>query len=331
MNNVLVRELHENDESAIQAIALRTWGNDAEAMKKRPLGWNRQAWAASHADVNRKDKTTLVAELEGKLVAVGSIIYNDFYRVHVAMNIDPAFSTQKAIGTKLFNALHALATNQNYLIREWKDDPTHPLELYETLGFRFAERCTEGWVNPNQTETSAWITSRLLAVPKEIAVSSEQHPIPLTKQVAIVHLLDKRHKQLSKPFDLPTYATSSIKPSTDAELIKQYLERSIPGTLFCVYVDNELVDAGLLTKSIFGEDESSGHFVWGGVADFDRPDAYAITEALIAHILDSARQLGLRVQVEFANHHLHKHRCIHSIPGTDLVEDMVLMVRDAPP
>ena len=293
MNNVLVREVHKNDEAAIQAIALHTWGNDAEAMKKRPLGWNRQAWAASHADVNRKDKTTLVAELEGKLVAVGSIIQTDFHRVHVAMNIDPAFSTQKDIGQKLFTGLDALAKNQHYFIREWQDDPTHPLELYETLGFRFAERCTEGWVNPNQTETSAWLTHCLSTIPKEITVVREQHPIPLTKQIEIVHLLDKRHKQLSKPFDLPTYATSSIKPSTDAELIKRYLEGSIPNTLFCVYVDNELVDAGLLTESYFGEDESSGHFVCGGIADFARPDAYAITEALIAHILEECQAARL--------------------------------------
>lgn len=50
----------------------------------------------------------------------------------------------------------------------------------------------------------------------------------------------------------------------------------------------------------------------------------------MAHLFRAAKRLGLRVQVEFADHHVYKHKCIHAIPATDLVEDMVLMVKDAP-
>ena len=109
-----------------------------------------------------------------------------------------------------------------------------------------------------------------------------------------------------------------------------YLGSVMPETLYCAYVADELVGAGLLSAPPFGEDPTSGHLAMIGVGEIGRDDAYAITQALNAHCLDAARQLKLRVQVEFPDHHIHQYRCIHTIPGTDLVEDLMLLDKGAP-
>ncbi len=323
MGNVDIRTATERDNESFELLAEQIWGDDASARAMRPPGWDRRRWTADAYKLPHSvaGSVTLMAEIDGQIAGAGSVKPGEL-QSRLNLDIAPGFR-DRGIGEALFEALDAEAGGP-YLVRQFPDDPGK-IELYRSLGFRTIDRITSGWIEPSHPETAAWL-ERTLALPLgEVRIQ----PLGTEKSAGSAAALE-----VARLFDGGRATAGEWVPNdsiSDARALEFYLAPAIADTTFCAYQGERLVGAVTLGSAPFGvEDPSSGHLCWLRVEPPDRPDAALLTDALLAHVLDAARRLGLRVSIEGLEQERIKHASIHGVPGADLVEDLSIMTREVP-
>ena len=261
-------------------------------------------------------------EIDGRVVAAGTVAFREQEpRNNIYIHEAPGFRN-RGIGQELFKALDTAHDAGPYLTREFGDPEA--VAMFEALGFQAVERVTEGWIHPAEPATSFWIDG-VLATPRDdlsiIPLGERGSPAP----VEVARLYDKAFQRAH--FYLPD------TPRSDAEALDFFLGTAFYSSpaiaTFCAVAGGQLVGGGTLSPPGFGEDDpGSAHLSWLWFEPPDLADADVVVGVLVAHVLDAARQLGLRVQIEAASITPHFKSCINSIPGTDLEEGLTILIND---
>lgn len=318
----MIRRATGSDYQAIEALSYAIWGDDVEATAKRPPGWNRRRWTVkNHTKSDKPGPTTLVKEVDGGVVAAGSIVFREQEpRNHIYIHVAPEFRG-RGISEELFEALDTAHNAGPYWTRQFGDPEM--IKVFEALGFRVMNQVTDGWIHPAEPATSAWI-DRVLAETRD-----GLNVIPLGEQgsatpVEVARLFDRA--------DSREHAAETTEPHSDAEVLGFFFGKKfpvLPGTTFCAFLGGQLVGGATLNAAAFGEeDPGSAHLVWVMVDPPDLADADVVIEVLTAHVLDAARRKGLRVQVEGSSLYPRFKACVRSIPGTDLEEGLTVLSND---
>lgn len=319
----MIRSATESDYHAIEALSHAIWGDDTEAMARRPPGWNRRRWTVdNHTNAGRPGATTLVGEIDGRVVAAGTIVFLDREpRNHLYLHVAPGFR-KLGIGEELFEALDTAHDAGPYLTREYGDPEA--VAMFEALGFEAVERVTDGWIDPAEPATSAWIDGVLAAPGSDLRI------VPLgdrgsPEPVELARLYDRAFQRAH--FYLPDM------PFGDERALGVFFGTAFNSSpaiaSFCALVDGTLVGGGTLSPAIFGEDDpGSAHLSWVFFDPPDLADAEGVVEALVAHVLDVARRRGLRVQAETCSILPVVKACVLSIPGTDLEDGLTVLISD---
>lgn len=322
----MLRQARPTDYQAIEAVAHAIWGDDEAARAKRPPGWDRRRWTvdAHMSDGKVPVPTTMVKDLDGRIVAVGSVRIrqqaprNDIY-IHVAPSV-----RGEGIGTELYEALDAANDAGPYMNRDFGDPQM--VDLFESLGFQVVERVTEGWIHPEQPTTAAWIDGILAASSDNISViplGYSEVPSP----VEVARLYDRFYQR--------AHFYLSDTPRSDSEALDFFLGTALfhapPLRSFCAIDDGQLVGAASLGPAVFGNgDPLSANLVWVVAEASDPAKAESVVAILVASVLGEARRLGLRVQVEASTLAPRLLACVSSIPGGDLDSGLTVLVSDRP-
>ena len=146
----MIRRATESDYQAIKALSHAIWGDDVEGMAKRPPGWNRRLWTLkNHTNANKPGPTTLVKEVDGRVVAAGTIVFQEQEpRNRISIHVAPGFR-DRGIGAELYEALDAAHNAGPYMTREFGDPAA--VAMFEALGFQAVERGHRGLDRPRRT------------------------------------------------------------------------------------------------------------------------------------------------------------------------------------
>ncbi len=313
----MFRRATEGDYEAIEALSEAIWEDDARVMEGRPPGWNRRLWTVGAHMTSEKlpAATTLVGEVDGRVVAAGTVVYQDReLRNKIAIHVAPEFRDQ-GLGEALFEALDAANDAGPYLIRDFGDPEM--IKVFESLGFQVMNQVTEGRIDPSKPATAEWIDGVLAAARDDLRI------IPLGEQATrgeIAQLLERGRQRAG--------AQILKAPPSDDEGLDKFLETALPGTTFRAVLEGQLVGAGTLNAPMFDEDPGGAYLVWVSVEPPDLPDGDIVVAALVAHMLDAARRQGLRVYVEGASTNPLLKACLNAIPGTELEEGLTILISD---
>ena len=312
-----IRSVRPEDNFAIENLADAIWGNDAIAEAKRPKGWSRRKFTSETHQISPKDgeSRTLIAEHEGKLLGAATAQEIDTLpSQRLMISVLPEYRRQ-GIGSSLLNAI-VQRDKIIYHAREWLDDGS-TVPFYKQLGFEEIERVTEGWVYPDRKETATWFEQKLQQSAKTVEVLEADDSRSTATRFEIARLMEQAMVESLKHLNM------SIR--SDEEAAEFFFGTALPKTLFVAYIDDRLQAAATLSEPLFGFDKTAAHLIWIYTRDDSADFAYELTEALMCHCFMRAAELGLRVQLDVNNLKPHPRQCAHSIPSTDLVEDMCIL------
>ena len=193
------------------------------------------------------------------------------------------------------------------------------VEMFESLGFRAFERVTEGRIDPQHPETSAWIDDILASVDSRLSIQS------INEQTWVSDL------EVARLFDETFQNALAWVPAaahSDAEAIDFFLGKHFP--TLSAFVDKKLVGAITLGEPYESpSNEDPGAYLhWLAGEKNSNLSTDELTDVLIARALDMARQQGLDVHVEAPDIFPCLHEGVWRIPGANLEHGLTILIND---
>ena len=244
-----MRAFAEGDADAIGAILDETYGHDRRL---------RALHGGGHGPVLEQPfRRTSIAELDGRIVAAGTIVHGSFHplRAWVDLVVAPQFR-RRGIGTALLRALRAVAPAS--LCARVRYDQPAAAPFFRRHGFGVINRSWEGRFEP------ADVLARLPEPELDEPPSREEAAVFLERWYREVH-------HWVPPAPIPLERALSLFCGDDM----------IPGSLIGIREDGELIGAANLIRPP-GFDPGDEHYlVWIGALPLDHRAAAELVAAAV--------------------------------------------------
>ena len=308
-----IRPFEAADAEAVTALLEQVWQHDPKMLHVYSL---HRAWPAGTSI-----RHTLVAEVDGEVVGVGSLVESDLHprMLWAAINVAPAHQ-RCGVGTALYEALEILGDGRPWMVRLTLRDKagTSFLNKRGYYNPRDRVRSIMGVLDPTKDAVKRWLEGLPRDVPgySLLPLDDPANPATLEDVARVQAKVYRQYHAWNPPVEEPLSAALS-----------HYCGPSVlAGSHLCVLEGERLIGAANLFSHRLGAESEEAYLAHVGVAGVDHPRSKDLTAALIRRTVEWAGERRLKVRFEADQEYVPHHAVYLSAPADEIDRDFAVFV-----